>query len=157
VSSVDARLAPSSAKTYNGLRTNSFAAVAMLLLEFGLGVGVNLYAKLPASDSGKALFPAFWSAVSGGPVVLALHALLGTILLITGISAVVCSSLSRRPLWIGINSVALLAIISAWLSGSRFVGDMNDGESLAMAIATGVSILVVPDSATVGGNPKGES
>jgi hypothetical protein len=40
-----------------------------------------------------------------------------------------------------VTGIALLAIIVAWLSGSRFVGDMANGSSLAMAIATGVTIL----------------
>jgi hypothetical protein len=140
VSSVDERLAPSATASLNGLRTNSFAAVVMLLIEFALGVGVNIDAKLPASDFGKGLFPAFGGAVTGGPIVLTLHALLGTILLITGISAVVRASLARRPLLIGITSIALLAIIVAWLSGSTFVGDTAARASLAMALATGLTI-----------------
>jgi hypothetical protein len=37
--------------------------------------------------------------------------------------------------------VALVAIVVAWLSGARFVGDAAIGASLAMAIATGVTIL----------------
>ena len=141
MSSVDERLAPISTRTLKGLRANSFAAVVMLLFELALGVGVNLFSKLPASDSGKALHPAFGSAVTGGTIILTLHALLGTILLITGISAFVRASLTRQPLLIVITSIALLAIIAAWLSGSKFVGDMANGASLAMGLATGVTIL----------------
>jgi hypothetical protein len=140
VSSVDERRAANNKATLNGLRANSFAAVVMLLIEFYLGVGANIYAKLPVAGSGKALFPAFGDAVTGGPIVLTLHALLGTILLITGISAVVRASLTRRPLLIVITSTALLAIIVAWLSGSKFAGDMADSASMAMALATGLSI-----------------
>jgi hypothetical protein len=140
VSSVDERLAPSDTATLNGLRSNSFAAVVMLLIEFGLGVGVNIFARLPGSDSRKGLLPAFGGAVTGGPIVLTLHALLGTILVSTGISAVVRASLARRPLLIGITGIALLAIIVAWLSGSTFVGDMAARASLAMALATGFTI-----------------
>jgi len=141
MSSVDARTAPRTARTLNGLRTNAFAAVVMILLQFGLGVGVNLYATLPASDAGQGLLAAFGRAVSGGPIVLTVHALLGTLLLITGLAAVVRASLARRPLYIGLTSSALLAIIVAWLSGARFVGDQTNGASLAMAIATGLAIL----------------
>ena len=129
------------AKGLDGLRANSFAAIFMLLLEFGLGVGVNLYATLPTSDQGRALLPAFGNAVTGGPVVLAIHALLGTVLLITGVSAVVRASLLRRRALIVIASVSLLAIVVAWLSGSRFVATMANGASLVMALATGVSLL----------------
>lgn len=158
--STEERVAPSSLKALNGLRTNSFAAVVMLLLEFGLGVGVNLYATLPTSDHGKALFPAFGSAVTGGPVVLAVHAVLGTILLITGVSAVVRAALLRQTALIVITGASLLGIVVAWLSGARFVGTMANGASLAMSIATGVSLLcyalvlfIVPGSSAQKGTP----
>ncbi len=62
-----------------GLRANSLAAVVMLVIEFALGVVVNLYTTLPSSDAGKTLFSAFGAAVTNGPVALTLHALLGNI------------------------------------------------------------------------------
>jgi hypothetical protein len=124
-----------------GLRANSLAAIVMLVIEFALGVIVNLYAKLPPSDAGKTLLSAFGAAVTDGPVALTLHALLGTLLLITGISALVRASLLRRGVLIAVTGVALLAILLAWLSGTRFVGDSGNGESLLMALATGVAII----------------
>lgn len=141
MSAADVPTVPSNTRTLDGLRTKFFAAGVMLLVEFGLGVGVNLYATLPASDHGKGLLPAFGRAVTGGQIILTLHALLGTILLITGVSAVVRAALTRQPVLMTVTGIALLAIIVAWLSGSRFVGDMANGSSLAMAIATGVTIL----------------
>lgn len=142
MTSAEERSAPSGVvKAFNGLRTNSLAAIVMLLLEFGLGVGVNLYITVPAAVHGKALFPAFGSAVTGGPVILVMHAVLGTILLITGISAVIRASLVRHSVFIGITGVALLGIVVAWLSGARFVGTMANGASLTMALATGASLL----------------
>jgi uncharacterized membrane protein len=128
-------------KRVTGLRTNSFAAIVMLLIEFALGVGVNLYATLPGSDTGRSVLPAFGHAVTGGPVVLALHAILGTLLLVTGTTAVVRAALIRRTMLIAVTTVALLSIIVAWLSGARFVGSMADGASMAMATATAVSLL----------------
>jgi hypothetical protein len=53
-----------------GLRINSFAAVVMLMIEFGLGIGVNLYASLPASGNGKGVLGAFLSAITDGPIAL---------------------------------------------------------------------------------------
>jgi hypothetical protein len=141
VTGVDQRPAPSNVRGLNGLRINSFSVVVILLIEFGLGISVNLFAKLPGSDHGKSVLPAFGSAVTGGPVLLALHALLGIFLLAGGIAALVRAIRIRRPLWLGLTSVALLSIVVAWISGSRFVGSMDDGASLAMALATAVSIL----------------
>jgi|GEM_PF-4083005 len=84
-----------SARRLNGLRANCLAVVVMLVLELGLGVGVNLYAKIPSADSGTSLLPAFDKAVTGGPIVLTLHAILGTLLLVTGISVFVRTSIVR--------------------------------------------------------------
>lgn len=135
------RQALSRTRARNGLRINAFAAIVLLLLEFGLGVGVAIYARIPVADHGKALFAAFGSAVAGGPVVLSLHAVLGTILLVTGVSALVRAVITRGALPMAIAATALLAVVVAWLSGSEFVGTMANGPTLAMAVATGVAIL----------------
>jgi hypothetical protein len=122
------------------LRINSFAAVVMLVTEYGLGIWVNIYAHLPAADQGKGTFAAFASAVANGPVVLALHAVLGTLILVSGISMLVRAALVGRPALIVIGAVGLLAIIAAWFSGARFVGHGGNGASFSMAIATAVAI-----------------
>ncbi len=113
----------------------------MLILEYGLGIWTNLYANLPASDHGKATFAAFAGAVAHGPVGLTLHALLGTLLIVTAISVVVRAVLIRQSTLIIIGSIALLAIFAAWVSGARFVGHSGNGASFGMALATGVAIL----------------
>jgi len=59
---------------------------------------VNIYANLPASDHGKGMCPAFGHVVADGPVGLSLHAIVGTLLLITGITAVVRAAFTRSPL-----------------------------------------------------------
>ena len=135
------RGASAAARADRGLRPNSFAAAVMLLAEYGLGIWVNLYAEIPASDHGKGVFAAFGAAVADGPAGLALHALLGTLLLVTAIILVIRAVLARRAATIAISVVALLAIITAWLSGARFTGSEGDGASFAMAMATGVALL----------------
>src|SRR5215469_7348248 len=134
------RGASAAARADRGLRPNSFAAAVMLLAEYGLGIWVNLYAEIPASDHGKGVFAAFGAAVADGPAGLALHALLGTLLLVTATILVIRAVLARKAT-IAISVVALLAIITGWLSGARFTGSGADGASLAMAVATGVALL----------------
>jgi hypothetical protein len=142
MSSTDESLGTEAApRIVRDLRINSFAAAVMLVLEFGLGMWTNLYANLPASDHGKTMFAAFGHAVADGPVGLSLHAIVGTLLVVAGISAVVRAVFTRSPLSICFTGVALLAILAAWSSGARFVGDMSKGPSLTMAIATGVALL----------------
>ena len=124
-----------------GLRINSFSAAVILLIEYGLGIWVNLYAKIPASDHGKGTFAAFAAAVAAGPAGLAVHAVLGALLLVTAIALIVRAAVARNTAATVIGVVAFLAVAAAWLSGTRFVGDAADGASFGMAIATGVALL----------------
>jgi hypothetical protein len=124
-----------------GLRANALAGLIMLLIEYSLGISANLYSTLPAADRGKTLFAGLGAAVGNGPLLVTLHALLGTLLLITGIAAVVrASRLGRGPL-IALSGTALLATLVAWLSGSAFVGHQKAAVSLAMALAAALAIL----------------
>jgi hypothetical protein len=83
---------PNPSARLKGLRANALAAVVMLLLAYCLGISVNLYSTRPASDPGKPLFAGFAAAAGNGPLLLSLHALLGTLLVITASAALVRSS-----------------------------------------------------------------
>jgi len=123
------------------LRIDSLVAVVILLIEYGLGLWVNLYATLPAADRGASVPAGFARAVSHGPAGLTIHALLGVILLAGSIAAVVRAARAASPSMIALAVVGLLAIISAAANGSRFIGDQADGASLAMGISAAVAIL----------------
>jgi hypothetical protein len=115
--------------------------MVMLLVQYSLGISVNLYSTLPDSDHGKSAFSGFVAAVRSGPLLLTLHALLGTLLLVTALAALVRSlRVGATPLT-ALTATALLAIVVAWLSGSMFVGNDKNGASLAMALATAVAML----------------
>lgn len=132
---------PDATPRITGLRANTLAAVVMLLIQYCLGISVNLYSTLPPTDHDKSLFAGFTSAVGDGPLLLSLHALLGTFLLITASAALVRSLRLATTPPIALTAVALLAIIVAWLAGSAFVGHMKHGTSLTMALGTAVAIL----------------
>jgi hypothetical protein len=123
-----------------GLRANSFAAIVILLTEYGLGAWVNLYGHLPASDHGASIATGFARAVSKGPAGLSIHAVLGAILVISAVTAIVRAALIRRPVLVGATAIGLAAIVVAALSGASFVGDGSDGASMSMAVAAGIAI-----------------
>ena len=141
-----------------GLRANSFAAVVILLLEYGVGIWVNLYGHLPASDHGANIVTGFARSIYKGPVGLSVHALLGVILIVSALTAVVRAALVRRPALIGATAVGLVAIVAAALSGASFVGDGGNSSSMTMAVAAGVAIaayaLVLLLSAGVAAPPR---
>lgn len=129
-----------SAKALRGLRANSFAALVILLAEYGLGIWVNLYDRLPASDHGASLAAGFARAVADGPVSLSIHAVLGAALVISAATALARSILIRRVTLIALTSVALLSVVAAALSGARFVGNGDNASSMSMAVAAGTAI-----------------
>lgn len=123
------------------VRPNAFAVALLLLLQYGLGMWVNLFATIPVSDRGKGLFGAFGAAVAHGPVALTLHALVGTLLVAGAISLVVRAGLARDTAATVLSGVGLLAIISAWINGALFVGNGDNGSSFSMALAAAVALL----------------
>jgi hypothetical protein len=123
------------------IRINSLAMAVIVLIEYGFGLWVNLYAQLPAADRGASISAGFGRAVANGPAGLTIHALLGVALLAGAITEVVRAVRIASPRIIALASVALLAIIAAAANGSRFVGDQSNGASLAMGLSAAVAIL----------------
>jgi hypothetical protein len=128
------------AKAMRGLRANSFAAIVILLVEYGLGVWMSLYGQLPASDHGTNLAAGFGRAVADGPVGLSIHAVLGALLVVSAATALVRSILIRRVALIALTSAGLLSVVAAALSGARFVGSGDNTSSMSMAVAAGTAI-----------------
>jgi heme A synthase len=124
-----------------GLRPYIFAALLLLLLQYALGMWVNLFATIPAPDHGNGLFTAFGSAVTRGPVGLTLHALLGTFLVASAIALVIRAARTRKATPTVLSSVGLLAIIAAWVNGALFVGNGANGSSFGMAMGAGLALL----------------
>ena len=113
------------------LRGNCMGAAVLLIVQFGLGMGVNLYVTLPAHKS-------FFSTVFGSAT-LAVHAVVALALLGAAISALVRAIRARRA--VAFTAVGLAAILAAAIFGASFVGSQGNGASLGMALATAVAMF----------------
>ena len=120
------------ARLLSRLRGSSAGALVMLILQFALGIGVNLY--ISPKKGGVC------EAFSNGPL-LALHAVLGLLLLIAALSQLVLAIRARHTAIIVASAVGLIAIAAAASSGAGFLSDHTEGESLGMALATAVAML----------------
>jgi hypothetical protein len=129
------------ARRIRALRLNSFGISVMLLVQYGLGIGVNLYVKVPDADHGIGTAAAAGRALTSQPVILALHAALGLLMLVAGVTVLVRAIRARHRGAIAASSLGFAAIIGAAVSGASFVSDGRDGASLAMALLTGVALL----------------
>jgi hypothetical protein len=123
-----------------GLRTNAFAAVVGLLIEFVLGT--TLYGQVPKDAQGRGVFGAFGEVVISGPVLLILHAAVGTLVVVTAATAVVRAILIRNPGFIALMSVAFIAVLLAWFSGSAFANTLAPSAARAMEWSTAVALLL---------------
>jgi hypothetical protein len=124
-----------------GLRANALAAIVMLVLEYGLGMWVNLEAHIPDADHGVGFWAAFVDSITRDPVGLTLHALLGTLIIVTSTGLAVRSIATKRWSWSALALVALVSVLLAWLSGVLFVSSGDSEPSLVMALWTGVALL----------------
>ena len=122
---------PAASSRPAALRGTCMGAAVLLIVQFGLGIGVNLYVALPAHKS-------FLSTVFGSAV-LAAHAVVALALLGAAIAALVRAIRARRA--IAFTSVGLAAILAAAAAGASFAGNQNNGASLAMALATAVAMF----------------
>ena len=69
-------------RAVSGVRRQALAASAALTLEYLLGMGVNLYVTVPAADRGSGIGQAIGRAIMHGPAALALHAVIGLLLVV---------------------------------------------------------------------------
>src|SRR6266852_2280657 len=89
------------------LRRSSLAIVIVLIVQFGLGIGVNLYVTLPgAGDPGHA------SWFANGPL-LAFHAALGLFLILAAIFVLVRAIRATNRTLIVTSAGGLVAILLA--------------------------------------------
>jgi len=124
------------------LRGNTFGVLAMLIVQFAIGVAVNLYATIPARDKGSGIFGAFGRAFTNGPASLATHAGLGLLIVLAAVALLVRSIIARHTASIVMSVIGLAAIASAALNGARFVADGGPASaSLAMALSTAAAML----------------
>lgn len=113
------------------LRGNCMGAAVLLIVEFGIGTGVNLYVAPPLHRS-------FLDTVFG-PSALAAHGLVG--LLLFGAAAAALVRAIRSGKVVVFTAVGLAAIVAAGAAGASFAADQADGASLAMALATAVAMF----------------
>jgi hypothetical protein len=110
----------------------SFGALTMLIIQFVLGAAYSIYGTAPTSTKSVGMF--------SSPL-LAIHVILGILLIIAAVMLVVRAVQARASRVIVTTAVGLLTIVGAFGAGSAFTGDGNNGASLGMAILCAVAML----------------
>jgi hypothetical protein len=123
--------AATSSRRLAALRGNCMGAAVLLIIQFALGIGVNLYVTLPNHKP-------FFSTVFGSAL-LATHVIVAVVILGASIGALVRAIRARRV--IVLTAVGLAAVLAAVIAGATFTSGQNDGASLTMALATAVAMF----------------
>jgi hypothetical protein len=119
------------------LRRGSLAALVLVVLEYAIGTYVSLYVTVPAADHGRGLS----TAISNGPALLSVHAVVGLVLGLAALGVLVQSIMARRWTVVGVSAVGLLALALASVAGTGFVRTGDTSASMAMSVLTGIALL----------------
>jgi lysylphosphatidylglycerol synthetase-like protein (DUF2156 family) len=120
-----------------GVRRVSLAALIMLVVQYGLGIILNLYIAVPASDAHAGLM----QEIASGPFMLTVHALLGLALIGAALVLLVRAVRLGDQVIAVLAAAGLTAIGGAFASGEIFVRNGQSAASLAMALLTAVALL----------------
>ena len=119
------------------LRQLSVTMLVMLVIQYGLGIILNLYVEVPASDAHAGIL----TEIATAPPVLTVHAVLGIALIGTGVLLVARAVGVRDRLLAVLATAGLTALGGAFGAGEIFVRNGQDTASMAMAILTGMALL----------------
>jgi hypothetical protein len=112
-----------------------YGANVSLAIQFLLGVYINLYVKFPTSGPADA-----WSfAWHTWPV--AAHIILGTLILLAGISTLVRSIRLKNRHWITFAGLGVAALLLSVIGGESFITTQNELASYFMSFGFLVGFL----------------
>ena len=111
----------------------------MLVLQYNIGVFLNLYVPIPASDKGAGMM----HEIATAPFALSLHATLGLALIGVAGLLLARTAAARDRALMALASLALVSICGAFVAGETFVsgGGASAAASFAMAALTGVALF----------------
>ncbi len=122
--------------TQNGLRGHGIGMIAMLIVQYILGMVSNLFVQFPQSEQDGKLWEFAWSQIS-----IASHIILGILLFIGAVVFVIRAVAKKDRFWTIASIIGLVAIMSAIYGGVSFIPSQVDQFSLIMSIGFLVALL----------------
>jgi hypothetical protein len=121
--------------------------MGVLLIQFGLGMGINLFIAIAqhhpgvgASNFFVGFFQSIVWGIAHGPLLVTLHVVLGLVVLFHPIFlAVGLPPLVRGSVWP--TAAAAVCVVGAAMSGAAYLTYHQDGYSLLMALGFGGALL----------------
>ena len=122
------------------LRNQFLGTLVFLIVQFLLGMAVNLFVTIPTNHPG-ANPPEYFSgvvqsvtwAILHGHILLILHASLGLLLVLNAIGLLAASIRERSKDLIWVSSLGLFGVLAAGFNGGSFLNYNQDFSSMIMA------------------------
>src|ERR1700682_145775 len=122
------------------LRNQFLGTLIFLVIQFLLGMAVNLFVTIPTNHPG-ANPPEYFSgvvqsvtwAILHGHILLILHASLGLLLVLNAIGLLAASIRERSKDLIWVSSLGLFGVLAAGFNGGSFLNYNQDFSSMIMA------------------------
>jgi hypothetical protein len=119
------------------VRRGSLAVLVLVVVEYGIGMYVNLYVAVPRADHGHSV----GSAIANGPATLSIHAVIGLLLGLGALGVLVQAVIARHLAAIAASAVGLFALAFASATGASFTSSGQPADSMGMSVLTGVGLL----------------
>ncbi|MBO0815251.1 MAG: hypothetical protein J2P30_08935 [Actinobacteria bacterium] len=128
----------------------AFGLLIALLVQFGLGMYVNLFASIPLKHPGhgaKNFFAGSYHSVAWAetsphaPLILAFHAGLGLFLVLGSLWLAVLAVRGRRAGFVWAGVLGALFILGAGFNGASFLNYNEDANSYVMALLFAAAVL----------------
>ena len=122
------------------LRNQFLGTLVFLIVQFLLGMAVNLFVTIPTNHPG-ANPPEYFSgvvqsvtwAILHGHVLLQIHAVLGLLLVVNALGLLLAAIRARARDLIWITSLGLFGVLAAGFNGGSFLNYNQDFSSMIMA------------------------
>jgi len=131
------------------LRRRTATTLVLLVVQFVVGMSVNLYVTIPTHHPGAGSGPylsgavasVLWSFSSGLPLLI-IHVVIGIVLLLNGVELVLHAVRSHRgpaPTWLA--AVGLAAILFAGFNGASFLKYNLNISPMLMSVGFAVAVV----------------
>lgn len=123
-------------KRLRPLRMTTMFLWGALIVQYALGMYVNLFVSFPNNATEGQLWEFAWSQPS-----LAAHIILAILILLAAITLCIRAIRSKDRRWIVASSIGLLAVLAAGVSGAAFIPSQSNAYSYSMSLMFLIAIL----------------
>ena len=132
------------------MRLLAYRIIALLMVQFFIGLAVNLWITLPRHHPGTNAADYFtgvgqgvsWALAKSGIVLLALHIIIALLLVVVTIAFMIVALVKKNRFWIVAHALGAFFIQAAFFNGASFLNYSEQFSSFLMEVFFVLSITV---------------